>query len=73
MVEYLKNLPQVPKNPIDGDYTGQNFADAIRGILRAEVEVVKQNELHTFSVFPKHYWKSPVQYINVFIQYGEVF
>ena len=41
--------------------------------IRAEVEVVKQNELHTFSVFPKHYWKSPVQYINVFIQYGEVF
>ena len=55
MVEYLKNLPQVPKNPIDGDYTGQNFADAIRGILRAEVEVVKQNELHTFSVFPKRW------------------
>ena len=50
----LKNLPQVPKNPIDGDYTEQNFADAIRGILRVEVEVVKRNELHTFSVFPKH-------------------
>ena len=69
----LKNLYQVRKIPIDGGYTRQNFADTIRGILRAEVEVVKQNELHTFSVFPKHYWKSPVQYINVFIQYGEVF
>ena len=43
MVEYLKNLPQVPKNPIDGDYTGQNFADTILGILMAEVEVVKRN------------------------------
>ena len=43
MVEYLKNLPQVPKNPVDGGYTEQNFSNAIRGILRAEVEVVKRN------------------------------
>ena len=50
----LKNLSQDRKNTVDGDYTGQNFADAIRGILRVEVEVVKRNELHTFSVFPKH-------------------
>ena len=51
----LKNLSQDRKIPVDGDYTGQNFADAIRGILRAEVEVVKQNELHTFSVFPNRW------------------
>ena len=50
----LKKPPQVPKIPVDGGYTGQNFADTIRGILRAEVEVVKQNELYAFSVFPKH-------------------
>ena len=55
MVEYLKNLPQVPKNPVDGGYTEQNFSNAIRGILRAEVEVVKQNELYAFSVFPKRW------------------
>ena len=46
----LKNLSQDRKNTVDGDYTGQNFADAIRGILRVEVEVVKQNEHHTFSI-----------------------
>ena len=51
----LKNLSQDRKNTVDGDYTGQNFADAIRGILRVEVEVVKRNELHTFSVFPKRW------------------
>ena len=50
-----KNLPQIRKVLVDGGYTGQNFADAIRSILRAEVEVVKRNELHTFSVLPKRW------------------
>ena len=27
----LKKPPQVPKIPVDGGYTGQNFADEIRG------------------------------------------
>ena len=39
----LKNLSQDRKIPVDGDYTGQNFADTIRGILRVEVEALKQN------------------------------
>ena len=51
MVEYCcdvkKTIPS-PENPIDGGYTGQNFADTIRGVLRAEIEVVKQNEHHIF-------------------------
>ena len=50
-----KNLHQIRKVLVDGGYTGQNFADAIRSILRAEVEVVKRNELHTFSVLPKRW------------------
>ncbi|MDE5582713.1 MAG: transposase, partial [Ruminococcus sp.] len=34
-------------------YTGENFADAVKEISNAEVEVVKRNEMHTFVVFPK--------------------
>lgn len=47
------NLSEVKKFLVDGGYTGQNFADEIKRISGAEVEVVKRNELHTFSVLPK--------------------
>ena len=39
----------------DGGYTGENFAEAIKSICGAEVEVVKRNELHTFTVLPKRW------------------
>lgn len=59
MVEYYcditNNLSDVKKLLVDGGYTGQNFADEIKRISGAEVEVVKRNELHTFSVFPKRW------------------
>ena len=31
-------------------YTGENFANKVRGIIDATVEVVKRNELHKFVV-----------------------
>lgn len=49
------NLSEVKKLLVDGGYTGQNFADEIKRISGAEVEVVKRNELHTFSVLPKRW------------------
>lgn len=49
---YTDNLLQIKKVLVDGGYTGQNFADEIMSISGAEVEVVKRNELHTFSVLP---------------------
>ena len=59
MMEYYcdvtENLSQVKKLLADGGYTGKKFADAIKGISGAEVEVVKRNELHTFSVLPKRW------------------
>ena len=59
MMEYYcdvtENLSQVKKLLVDGGYTGQNFADAVKRISGAEVEVVKRNELHTFSVLPKRW------------------
>ena len=53
--DYTDNLSQIKKMLVDGAYTGQNFADAIKEITGAEVEVVKRNELHTFAVLPKRW------------------
>lgn len=59
MVDYYcditDNLSLLKKVLVDGGYTGQNFADEIKRISNAEVEVVKRNELHTFSVIPKRW------------------
>jgi len=59
MVDYYcditDNLSLIKKVLVDGGYTGQNFADEIRRISNAEVEIVKRNELHTFSVIPKRW------------------
>jgi hypothetical protein len=33
---------------VDGAYTGEDFADKIKVLVGAEVEVVKRTELHTF-------------------------
>ena len=59
MVDYYcdvtDHLSQVKKLLVDGGYTGQNFANEIRRLSNAEVEVVKRNELHTFEVLPKRW------------------
>ena len=59
MVDYYcditDNLSLLKKVLVDGGYTGQNFADEIKRISNAEVEVVKRNELHTFSDIPKRW------------------
>ena len=41
----------------DGGYSGKSFADAIKPLLeeQVDVQVVKQNELHTFTVIPKRW------------------
>lgn len=53
--EITNHLSEVKKLLVDGGYTGQNFADEIKRISGAEVEVVKRNELHTFIVLPKRW------------------
>lgn len=59
MVDYYcditDDLSVIKKVLVDGGYTGQNFADEIKRISGAEVEVVKRNELHKFSVIPKRW------------------
>ena len=49
------NLDIVLKVLVDGGYSGENFAKAVEALGWAEVEVVKRNELHTFSVLPKRW------------------
>jgi transposase len=39
----------------DGNYTGENFATAVRELLDATVEIAKRSELHTFVVIPKRW------------------
>lgn len=53
--DYTDNLSKIKKVLADGGYTGQTFADEIKRIPGAEVEVVKRNELHTFAVLPKRW------------------
>ena len=48
-------LDLVQKILADGGYTGEKFVEKIKIISDAEVEVAKRNELHTFTVFPKHW------------------
>ena len=39
----------------DGTYEGENFANGIRGLIGASVEIAKRSELHTFAVIPKRW------------------
>ena len=50
-----KNLSNVIKLLCDGGYTGENFANAVKMLIDAVVEVVKRNELHTFAVIPRRW------------------
>lgn len=55
---YCRNtdyLSDIRKVLVDGGYSGENFADAVKEISNAEVEVVKRNELHKFVVLPKRW------------------
>lgn len=49
------NLNAVENVLADGGYTGENFANKVREIIDATVEVVKRNELHKFIVLPKRW------------------
>jgi transposase len=50
-----KQLSSVQNILADGGYTGKPFAEKIKTVLHATVEVVKRNELHTFKVIPKRW------------------
>ena len=56
MIGYVGScLSMCKKILVDGGYTGEDFADNIKKLIGAEVEVVKRNELHKFAVLPKRW------------------
>jgi transposase len=48
-------LSKCQKVLVDGGYTGESFANNIKILIDADVEVVKRNELHKFVVLPKRW------------------
>lgn len=56
MVDYYcdvtDHLSALKKIMADGGYTGETFANTVKALSGAEVEIVKRNELHTFAVLP---------------------
>lgn len=49
------NLESVQSVLVNGGYTGEPFADGVMQRIKATVQVVKRNELHTFVVLPKRW------------------
>lgn len=50
-----QNLTAMVKVLADGGYTGSAFAEPVKLLTDAEVEVVKRSELHTFKVIPRRW------------------
>ncbi len=52
---FRKSLSKVKNILADGGYTGEKFANEMRGVLNCKVEIAKRNELHKFVVLPKRW------------------
>jgi transposase len=52
---HRETLANVTAVLVDGGYRGKPFAEGVRRLLGAEVQVAKRNELHTFAVIPKRW------------------
>jgi transposase len=50
-----KDLCRVEKVLVDGGYSGEKFAEDVKDLIDAEVEVAKRSELHCFAVMPKRW------------------
>lgn len=48
-------LQAVQKVLADGGYQGQPFAEGVKALIGAEVEIAKRSELHTFAVMPQRW------------------
>lgn len=49
------SLSNVKNVLADGGYTGEYFAENVKAILGAGVEIAKRSDLHTFAVIPKRW------------------
>jgi transposase len=81
---HKKSLSEVINVLADGGYTGEPFAEGVRELLGASVEIAKRSELHTFTVMPKRWvvercfgwlekcrllWKNCERYLNTSLQF----
>lgn len=53
--KHQQGLKGIENVLVDGGYTGEKFAQSVKRLVGAEVEVAKRNELHTFAVIPKRW------------------
>jgi transposase len=51
----VADLHSVQSILADGGYTGRPFADAVKELLGADVQIAKRSELHTFAVMPQRW------------------
>lgn len=51
----LDNLSHVEKFLVDAGYSGERFANQVKDICGAQVDVVKRSELHKFVVLPRRW------------------
>ncbi len=49
------NLSSVKNVLVDGGYSGEKFAQSVKELIGAKVEVAKRSELHKFAVIPKRW------------------
>jgi transposase len=50
--EYQENLVLLENNLVDGGYSGEKYANAVKELTGSCVEVAKRSELHKFAVIP---------------------
>ena len=53
--KHAPKLSNTIKVLCDGGYTGENFANSVKALIDAEVEIAKRNELNKFAVIPKRW------------------
>ena len=84
MTDYQEDLLWVQSVLVDGSYTGQPFAQAVKTRLGATVQVAKRSQRSTFAVMPKRWvvertfawlekcrrlWKKPERNLNTSLQF----
>lgn len=50
-----KDLRSVENILVDGGYSGEKFAQSVKDLINADVQVAKRSELHTFAVMPQRW------------------
>lgn len=53
--KHQHGLKQIENILVDGGYTGDKFANCIKELIGAKVEVAKRNELRKFAVIPQRW------------------